>query len=467
MSVPRKLLYVILIFAVIAAASFTLDYFNVKFEMPGFEELTPPRTGFYRGFTGDGVLFFATYSHPNFGEIPLVQYSTLHSNKFNLYAFSFSTKDITLEVVTYLVRIENRTVREGNTTRTETVEIPYDQRIVKVPVHVIANSFSKVEVELPTSLEERQAEIQLNGRTLFKFKHETWKAYVPAPKFTLGTLFLDRLAYMAATTLVVFVAIAFSKLAVRHLKAIPEFPRWALAILPTVFLILGGFGVFFIIYYYALLEASYILAIIFVVALVYGVFINRPKPDSLLLLKFPVAVKDINIEEIENNPEMAEQVIFKITSGIEPMLMEIVEDEKGVFMVPSWLGLLRRIRTPVKFIGNHGSIIENKDLGITVALCTDVQESDGEEKIFLAGPEVHGKLAYMAGLLSTEQLNKALEVVIQKLYEMKANKDKEVLERAIDLSSIWAEQILEPLGLAPKKEEKETEKSEQAGESES
>ena len=65
MNVPRRLLYVILFFMILIVVSSLLQYFNIRVELPKFEELTPPRGGFYKGFTGGGVLFFATYEHPN------------------------------------------------------------------------------------------------------------------------------------------------------------------------------------------------------------------------------------------------------------------------------------------------------------------------------------------------------------------------------------------------------------------
>ena len=285
MNVPRRLLYVILIFATLSAVAFTLDYFNIRLQLPSFEELTPPRGGFYRGFTGKGVLFFITYESPQYGECPLVKYSTLHSNKFNLYAFSFSTRDITLEVETYLVRFENRTVKEGNITRTETVEVPYDIQTFKVPIHTIANSFTKTEVELPTTLKKRRVDIKLDGRTIFTFKHETWRAYIPAPRYTFGTLFLDRLAYMAGTTLVCLLAFAVAKATINRIKYVPEMPRWVIAFLPTILLMLAAFGAIYIVYYYALLEAAYTLIPIFILAWVYGLYLVRPKPIIWYLSK--------------------------------------------------------------------------------------------------------------------------------------------------------------------------------------
>ena len=107
----------------------------------------PPKAGFYRGFTGEGALFFVTYQHPQWGEVPLREYGLLRSNSFKLYAFSFSTVDLKLEVATFKLR--NITVTEGNVTRV--IEEPYDERVTEVPVHIIGGSFTETEVELPVS----------------------------------------------------------------------------------------------------------------------------------------------------------------------------------------------------------------------------------------------------------------------------------------------------------------------------
>jgi len=45
MNVPRKLLYVVLFFALIAAAGFALNYFNIQFKLP---EIEMPAKGFTR-----------------------------------------------------------------------------------------------------------------------------------------------------------------------------------------------------------------------------------------------------------------------------------------------------------------------------------------------------------------------------------------------------------------------------------
>ena len=330
MSVPRRLLYVILIFATLSAVAFTLDYFNVRLQL-SFEELAPPRGGFYRGFVGKGILFFATYEHPQYGECPLVKYSTLHSNKFNLYAFSFSTRDVTLEVVTYLVRLENRTVREGNTTRTETIEVPYDVQTLKVPIHVIANTFTKTEVELPTSRQERRVDIKLDGRIIFQFKHETWRAYIPAPRHTLGTLFLDRLAYMAGATLTCLLAFAVAKATINRIKYVPEMPRWVIAFLPTILLMLAAFGAIYIVYYYALLEAAYTLIPIFILAWIYGLYLVRPKPIIWYLSKI------VNAEQPTRRLEA----------------IEVIQDENKFWTMLGWRDFLRGHKREVVLIGNE------------------------------------------------------------------------------------------------------------------
>jgi len=444
LNVPRKLLYVILIFAVLSAVAFTLDYFNVKFEMPGFEELTPPRTGFYRGFTGDGVLFFATYSHPNFGEVPLVQYSTLHSNKFNLYAFSFSTKDITLEVVTYLIRTENRTICEDNITRTETVEVPYDMRTVKVPIHVIAKSFSKVEVELPTSMQEREAEIRLNGRTLFRFKHETWKAFLPAPRYTLGTLFLDRLAYMAGTTLVCLIAFAVSKATINRVKYVPEMPRWVIAFLPTILLMLGGFGAFFVVYYYALLEAAYTFIPIFALAWIFGLYLVRPKPTVWYLGKV------VNTEQPTKRLEM----------------IEVIQDENKWWTMMGWRDFIRGRRYEVVLEGNGDDPawyfqIENSNDRFIVY--DSVKEYP--DRVVVKVAPIHEKEIeeWQSGIIETRSLADALHKAKQDLYRLKASAKKEAIEEGAKMAEEYVRQILEGIGL----KEKEAEKSEQTSKSES
>jgi len=433
MNVPRKLLYVILFFAVLSAVAFTLDYFDVRLKIPGVEELTPPRTGFYRGFTGEGVLFFATYMHPNFGEIPLSEYSTLHSNAFRLYAFSFSTRDVTLEVVTYKVRVENRTVRESNVTRTETVEVPYDHKTVKVPVHVVANSFSKVDVELPTSLTERRAEIRMDGRTLFCFKHETWRAFLPAPRYTLGTLFLDRLAYMVITTLVCLFAFAAAKATVNRIKYVPEMPRWVIAFLPTVIMILGGFGAFYIVYYYALLEASYTFIFIFVFAWIFGLYLVRPKPTVWYLGKV------VNSEQPTKRLEM----------------VEVIQDENKWWTMQGWRDFLRGRRIEVVLEGNGADPawwfnVEGSNDRFIIYQETEEQE----DRFIIKVAPIHEKEveAWQSGAVEVKSLAEALHKAKQNLYRIKASAKKEAIEEGARLSEEYVAQILEAIGLKEKEE---------------
>lgn len=445
MNVPRRLVYLILFFAVVSAASFTLDYFNVRFELP--EEFRLPKGGFYRGFTGEGVLFFATYQHPQFQEVPLQEYATLHSNTFTLYAFSFSTRDVTLEVVTFLVRNETRTVKEGNTTRTVSVLVPYDERVVKVPIHVIGGSFSKVEVNLPTSTQLRQAEIRLNGRVLFKFYHETWKAYLPAPRYTLGTLFLDRMAYMAGTTLVCLFAFAVAKATINRVKYVPEMPRWVVAVLPTLLLLLGLFGAFYVVYYYALLEAAYTFIPIFVLAWIFGLYLVRPKPIIWYLSRI------VNTDQPTKRLEM----------------IEVIQDENRFWTMQGWRDFLRGRKREVALVGNEDdpawwfNIEGSNDRFI---LYDSVLEEENRFAIKTAPLHEKSVEEWQVGLLEVRSLAEAYEKTKKNLYRVKAEAKKEAIEEGAKLSEQYVARILEAIGLKEKEEKKEVEKREQAGESE-
>ncbi|RLJ02258.1 MAG: hypothetical protein DRP11_03210 [Candidatus Aenigmatarchaeota archaeon] len=442
-TVPRKLLYLILFFVVIGAISFTLDYLNIRFELP--EDLTPPRGGFYRGFVGEGVLFFATYYHPQYQELPLTKYSTLHSNTFTLYAFSFSTRDVTLEVVTYLVRNETRTIKEGNTTRTVSILVPYDERAVKVPIHVIGGSFSKVEVELPTSLRLREAEIRLNGRVLFRFKHETWKAFLPAPRYTLGTLFLDRMAYMAGTTLVCLFAFAVAKATINRVKYVPEMPRWIIAILPTLLIILGAFGAFYVVYYYALLEAAYTFIPIFVLAWIFGLYLVRPKPIIWYLSRI------VNTEQPTKRLEM----------------IEVIQDENRFWTMQGWRDFLRGRKREVTLVGNEKddpawwfNIEGSNDRFI---LYDDVLEN--EDRIAIKVAPLHEKSVeeWQVGLLEVKSLAEAYEKTKKDLYRVKAEAKKEAIEEGSKMAEQYVDKLLKAIGL----KEKEADKHEQTGQPES
>jgi len=434
-TVPRKLLYLILFFAVIGALSFTLDYFNIRFELP--EDLTPPRGGFYRGFVGEGVLFFATYYHPQYQELPLTKYSTLHSNTFTLYAFSFSTRDVTLEVVTYLVRNETRTVKEGNTTRTVSVLVPYDERVVKVPIHVIGGSFSKVEVTLPTSTRLRHAEIRLNGRVLFRFYHETWKAYLPAPRYTLGTLFLDRMAYMAGTTLVCLFAFAVAKATINRVKYVPEMPRWVVAVLPTLLLILGMFGAFYIVYYYALLEAAYTFIPIFVLAWIFGLYLVRPKPIIWYLSRI------VNTEQPTKRLEM----------------IEVIQDENRFWTMQGWRDFLRGRKREVTLVGNEDdpvwwfNIEGSNDRFIVY---DSVLEEENRIAIKTAG--IHEKTVeeWMNEYMQVKTLSRDKEEWRRKYLEVEAEKEREITRRTMEGVKTIIKGIMEgELGERAKAEQKE------------
>ena len=445
MNVPHRLLYVIFFFAVIAAASFTLEYLDIRLELPGFEELTPPRGGFYKGFAGEGVLFFATYEHPNYGEAALREYAELHSDTFRIYAFSFSTRDILLEVVSYLVRMENRTVRTGNVTRTETVEVPYDQRTVKVPIHTIANSFTKIDVELPTSVKERRVDIRLDSRTIFTFKHETWKAYIPAPRYTLGTLFLDRLAYMAGTMLVCLLAFAVAKVTINRIKYVPEMPRWVLAVLPSILMFLAGFGAFFIVYYYALLEAAYTFIPIFVVSFFFALYVMRPKPTTWFLGKV------VNTEQPTKRLEM----------------IEVTQDENKWWTMMGWRDFLRGHRYEVVLKGNGDDPawwfqIENSNDRYIVI--DDWEET--EDKVVIKVAPIHEKEieAWQSGLIETKSLADSLHDAKRKYYGLLARSKREAIEEGARLSEEYVGKILEAIGLKEKEEKREA-KVEQAGES--
>jgi len=425
MNVPKKLLYVILFFSVLSAVSFALNYFNVRFELP---EMEMPPKGFYKGFTGDGVLFFITWIHPQYDEVPLREYSTLHSNKFNLYAFSFRSRDVTLEIVSYLVRYENRTIKEGNVTRTETVEVPYDLQTMKVSIHVIANSFTKTEVELPTSTQERKVDLKIKGRKVFSFKHETWKAYLPAPRFTFGTLFLDRLAYMSGTTIICLLAFAAAKITVSRVKYVPEMPRWAIAILPSIGMFLLAFGVIYIVYYYALIEASLTYIPIFVIAWVFGLYMMRPRPTVFWLYK---RLKPYKVRKKKRVP------------------LEVVEHGGKFYTISGWRDFLRGKRKEIVIDRSEQYIAYDDFTQDREYFFEEIMETDDRIIVKVAGPEFDDIDSYESGLLKIENLSREKEYYRQELLKKEAEGEAEVDRRVKEALKMFRETFRKALPWLP------------------
>jgi len=425
MNIPKKLLCVILFFVILSVASLALNYFNVKFEFP---EMEMPPKGFYKGFTGNGILFFITWIHPQFDEVPLRKYGTLHSNQLYIYAFSFSSKDVELEIVSYLIRYENRTIKEGNVTRTETVEVPYDVRTLKVPIHVIANSFTKTEVELPTSKQERRVDIKLGGRTVFTFKHETWRAYLPAPRYTFGTLFLDRLGYMIGTMIVCFLAFIAAKITVNRVKYVPEMPRWAIAILPSALLFMLAFGVIYIVYYYALVEASYTYVPIFLIAWIFGLYMMRPRPTVFWFYK---RLKPYRIRKKVRVP------------------IEVVEDHGRFYTISGWRDFLLGRRKEI--------VIDRSEQYISYDDFTQDREyyfeemKENEDKIYVkvAGPEFDDIDAYESGLLKVENLSSEKEYYRQEMLRLQAEGEAEVDKRVKEALEMFRETFRKALPWLP------------------
>jgi len=247
---------------------------------------------------------------------------------------------------------------------------------------------------------------------------------------------------MLDTTAICLLAFAVSKATINRIKYVPEIPRWLLAFLPTILISLTGFGAFFVVYYYALLEATYTFIPIFVFAWIFGLYLVRPKATVWYLEKV------VNVEQPTKRLEM----------------IEVIQDENKWWTMSGWRDFLRGKKYEVVLEGKEKEpawwfqIEGSNDRFIVIN-----EWKEAEDKVIIKVAPLHEKEveAWQSGTIEVKSLAEALHKAKQELYRVKASAKKEAIEEGTRLSEEYVAQILEAIGL--KKEEKA---SEQAGKSE-
>lgn len=432
---PGKKLYFFLFLLAIIALALTIKYSG--FRLP---EIEMPYKGFYKGvIASDKTVFFFFYEHPQYGLTPLPLYGTLRSNTLIVYVYSpLKSGEINLTIVSYIPKSQQVKEVVGNETIIKTVMVPSDNRTQTYFIQVSNNEFVTDKLEFPTSRGYRHCLVYYNGKYLFKFHHQTYKAYLEAPKYTLGTLFLDRLAYIIGTVIICMIAFAFSKLAIRRIKYVPELPRWVIAVLPTALIALAGFGAFYIIYYYALIEATYTYIPIFALMWIFGLYVVRIKPITFYLTC--IEKTDIPTKTYE--------------------VLEVVKSENKYYLASnSWKDFLLGKRKEIKFEGDPVWywIIEGTD--DREYIFEDIQENDKEIIIKLAG--IHYKIVeeVLSERTNVEKIAKAFQDTKTKYFKLLGRFEAEKIQEAEKLAKQYLEPVLMAIEMMEPEEENKGEET--------
>jgi len=423
----KRLLFAFFMLVVlVAVAGVAVKYF----EIPEIGELQPYQ-GFYKGIIAkDKTVFFFFYEHPQFGLQPLREYGTLHSNELIVYAFApLKDGEANLTLVSYRLETQEIVEKIGNETVKRRVQVPVDNQTETFYISLSTNTFRESRIELNTAKQLRHYEIYYNGELLFQFKHLTYKAYLPAPKYTLGTLFLDRLAYIIGTMTVCLLAFATAKAVYNHMKYVPDLPRWLIALLPTLIVIIAGTGVFFIVYYFALVEAAYTFIPIFVCAFVFGLYLVRRRPDVWYLTK--------------------------VTSIDQPTkqfaALEVIADQGKYYMVGGWRDWLRGRRKEIAFKGD-GPVwyFQIEGTNDRQYYFRDIAEFEDKLLIELAPQHYMEVEAWRSGMLEAENLAEAYRRERRLRYELMAKQKEESIREARE----YVKRILQGImrGRLPKEE---------------
>lgn len=240
---------------------------------PGPSLFERPYHGFYMGEPVPKGRVYIMWKHPQWDLQPLRAGETLRINTLKLYVLAGERRTVTIALHGWRERIV------GNKT-----EI-YDRISISRNVTTLPWQFSIATIKLPTDRDLRYFTLEVDGRRVLNFTHETFPAWVTAGILTQADLAGVGVKHMLITALVAVLVLLLTKLLYDRVGYLPPLPRSMVALAPLIVVLGLGYGFFVLVYYLtetALYEIYPVLAV--GLFLVYIYMLYRP-PDLLLAIK--------------------------------------------------------------------------------------------------------------------------------------------------------------------------------------
>jgi len=421
---PRRFAWAALAVAIVFGGAYLAGTFGWRLPEVKVPEFEGPFRGFYRGHVApDSTLWFIFYQHPQWGLQPLLNYRTLHSNTIKLAVFAPGKGEVAVEIRSWL---EEET---GNGTRV------WDERVATERLRPGAD-FDMIELELPTSHELRQVSLVYGGDVIWRGSHQTKRAYLPAPRYTLGSLAVDRMGYIVGAAFVCFAAIGVAKWAMDRVKTVPKISSWIVLIVMETAIMIAAASAWWYIYNVALINVAWTYAPIFLSAFLFGVYILRGAPDTWFFLRF---------HDVADLPQVEIWVTDVVWDGEQAILADI-----------GWRDFLRGRRKRVMVKAHERQPVwwfrsPTVD-GTRLYYVDDVREDRWGIHAQLAG--IHQKKIeeYKAGLVAEGATAKALADATLKLYRVEADAKKKAIEEGSKMALLYISKLLVALGLVAEEE---------------
>ena len=420
--------WVALACALVFGLLFMAGHFHWSLPEVKLPEFEGPFRGFYRGkVASDNTLWFIFYEHPQWGLQPLLDGKTLHSNTLKLAVFAPGHSELEVELQFWREEeTENGTRIIGLRTMREKVR----------PM----GAYGLIDLELPIHVSLHRMNLVYQGEVIWDGYHQTKRAYLPAPRYTLGSLAVDRMVYISGAAFVCFAAIGAAKEAINRVKAVPKVRSWIVFLALEAIIIIAAASAWWYIYHVALINVAWTYAPIFLSAFIFGVFIMKPTPSTWFFIKF-----------YEGEPPPAD--IY---------LCEVVFDEAGqpILADIGWRDFLRGRRKrilvttakeeePAWYIPVFGS------QGNRIYYVEEVAEDRWGIRAIVTSMHQMKIEEFKADLLNVEKLSKAYQENLVKLYRVQAEAEKKALEIGSEMAKQYVIKLLEAMGLISKPEEAE------------
>lgn len=395
-------------------------------------DIPTPEKGFFLGARTQEAFIFPFYEHPDAGLAPLKPFETLYSNSLTLYALAFGKgHEETLNIQMFYVEVlilENET-RE---TKRDIQEFGF---VLSLSQYKITENV----LELPTHLREYTIELYSEDeRQIFMFKHETHPLYLPARKYTLGNLFMDRLAYVVSALMITLVALGFSKVTVDKRKVVPRLGVGTGLWLMTMAFIVLYISAKVLIYKFGLLNIWWTYLPLIFSSYLFGFAIL--KPSAIILYFMKTIDSNVPTKEVDSISAVKRQNRF-YNAKI------------------SWRAFLIGKEEQIDFQGEYYWYWHIKDSDDRIYIHKSISKDD-LLKVELAGIHFKDVDEFLSELTTVTNISEQKETFRKELLELLAKFEVVVDRRALQFTKKYMELMLMEEEASTEKKSSEDEKNE-------
>lgn len=393
--------------------------------------LPTPKEGFILGAKTKYSFVFPFYEHPKEGLAPLSPLETLYSNKLILFCLAY--QDRSSEIIRIRMFQQKEVETENGTQVVIRNEEEFSYTLSMTQFKIVEN-----ELELSTHYETYKIELYLkDDNRIFVFYHLTHPSYLPAERYTLGSLQSDRMVYLFTVVLFALFCIGLSKITVDRRKIIPQIRIGTALWLSSIFILILLFAGEFLIYYYGLMSVWWTYLPLGIISYVFGFAILRPSTIMLYFMK--------TIEAHVPTKEM-------------DSLMVVKKENDFYNANISWKDFMAGKEEKIDFEEEYYWYWRIKNSDDRVYIYKSITRGD-IIKVELAGVHFKDVDEFLSELIKVTNISEQKEIFRKELLELIAKFEVVVDRRALQLTKKYMElMMMEEETIEEKKESKEKSK---------